>query len=188
MTRCITRRMVLGSLAGPFIFGGWLPGQDEIAKIKIVLDYALGLWYFDPVGLFIEKGRTVEWTSMRWGPTVSAFHPSNDNQELRIPESARPFDSPLLAQADTFRWTFDVEGTYDYFSRNHLTMGLIGRIVVGRPGGPGEKPPRYGGTEGRAPIFPRAMHVFEALKSEEIVRRKAVAFPAAEIGHRFPNY
>ena len=175
-------------MAAPLLSIGSLRGQGEPARVKIMLDYGLGLWYFDPVGLFIQKGQTVEWYSSRWGPTISAFHPSNDNQELRIPEDAKPFDSPLLAQADTFRWTFEKEGTYDYFSRNHLTMGLVGRIVVGRPGGPGEKPPRYGGAEGRAPIYSRAMRVFEALNSEEIVSRKAVPFPTAKIGNRFPEY
>ena len=163
-------------------------GQSAAAKIKIVLNYGVGLWYFDPVGLYLEKGQSVEWQALRWGPTVSAFHPSIGNHELRIPEAAKPFDSELLAEGDTFRWTFEVEGTYDYFSKNHEAMGLIGRIVVGRPGGPGEKPPRYGGAEGRAPIYPRAMDVFGIFKSEEIVQRKAVPFPAKKIGHRYPEY
>jgi plastocyanin len=187
-SRLLTRRAVLASLALPVLAASRLNGQVGPARVKIALDYGLGLWYFDPVGLFIEKGQTVEWTASRWGATVSAFHPSNDNQELRIPEGAKPFDSPLLAQADTFRWTFDAEGTYDYFSRNHLTQGTIGRIVVGRPGGPGEKQPRYGGAEGRAPVYSRAMRVFEVLDSKEIVERKAIPFPTAKLGRRFPEH
>ncbi|MBI2821535.1 MAG: hypothetical protein HYX74_04870 [Acidobacteria bacterium] len=188
----VSRRSILKALAAaPLLLGGALARQqepDSVSRIRIVLNYSVGLWYFDPMGLFVEPGQTVEWLSTRWGPTVSAFHPSNDNQELRIPEGAKPFDSGILAQADTFRWRFDIEGTYDYFSRNHTAMGLLGRIVVGRPGGPGERPPRYGGSEGRAPIYPRAMRVFEALNSQEIVRRKTVPFPVDRIGHRFPEY
>jgi hypothetical protein len=96
---------------------------------------------------------------------------------LRIPEGAEPFDSGLLAVDDRFRWTFDVEGTYDYYSKDGLAIGVLGRIVVGKPGGPGEKPPHYGGAEGGAPIYRRAIRVFEMLDSREIVNLKRVAFP-----------
>ena len=59
---------------------------------------------------------------------MTAFHPDNDNHELRIPEGAQPFDSGMLAAMESFQWTFDVEGTYDYFSKHHEGAGLIGRI------------------------------------------------------------
>ena len=143
-----SRRTLLKTLtASPlFLAHGLLPAQDVIAKVRVVLSYPMGMWYFEPLGLYVEKGQTVEFLATRWGPTVTAFHPSNGNQELRMPEGAEPFDSGLMSQGDTFRWTFDVEGTYDYFSKNHVGLGMVGRIVVGRPGGPGEKPPRYGGA------------------------------------------
>jgi hypothetical protein len=87
----------------------------------------------------------------------------------------------MLAPRQTFEWTFDVEGTYDYFSKYHEAIGLLGRIVVGRPGGPGEKPPRYGGAEGRAPIYGMAMRVFGIINSKEIVEKKAVQFPVQKL-------
>ena len=186
----MSRRNLLKVMAWSPVLGATsLRAQDdEVPRIRVVLSYPIGLWYFEPVGLHVEKGQTVEWLATRWGPTVSAFHPSNGNQELRIPEGATPFDSGLLARGDTFRWTFNVEGTYDYFSKNHVGMGVVGRIVVGRPGGPGEQAPRYGGAEGRAPIYPRAMKVFEELDSEEIVRLKKVPFPGSKVGHSYPEY
>ena len=62
---------------------------------------------------------------------MTAFHPDHDNHELRIPEGAQPFDSGMLAAMESFQWTFEVEGTYDYYSKHHEGAGLIGRIVVG---------------------------------------------------------
>ena len=61
----------------------------------------------------------MKWTALRWTPSVTAFHPDNDNHELRIPEGAQPFDSGMLAAMESFQWTFEVEGTYDYFSKHH---------------------------------------------------------------------
>ena len=129
--------------------------------MKIVLNYGRGLWYYDPVGLYIQPGDTVRWQALRWTPTVTAFHPDNDNHELRIPTGAMPFDSGILATMQTWEWTFTVAGTYDYYSKHHEAAGLIGRVVVGAPGGPGEKPPRYGGSEGRTPIYRLGMRIFK---------------------------
>ena len=55
--------------------------------------YVFSKPYFDPAGLFIEKGETVRWVGGDQEPTVTAFHPSNYNHELRIPENAKPFNS-----------------------------------------------------------------------------------------------
>jgi len=185
-----SRRTLLKTLtASPlFLAHGLLRAQDDIAEVRVVLSYPMGMWYFEPLGLYVEKGQTVEFLATRWGPTVTAFHPSNGNQELRIPEAAEPFDSGLMSQGDTFRWTFDVEGTYDYFSKNHVGLGVVGRIIVGRPGGPGEKPPRYGGAEGRAPIYQRAMEFFAQIDSQEIVRLKKVSVPTDKLGRQYPEY
>ncbi len=90
----VSRRNLLKVLASSSLLlsNVRLLGQDPVPRIRIVLTYAVGLWYFNPVGLFVEKGQTVEWLATRWGPTATAFHPSNGNQELRIPEDAEPFD------------------------------------------------------------------------------------------------
>ncbi len=97
-----SRRALLKTLtASPlFLAHGLLRAQDEISKVRVVLSYPMGMWYFDPLGLYVEKGQTVEFLATRWGPTVTAFHPSNGNQELRIPEAAEPFDSGLMSQGE----------------------------------------------------------------------------------------
>ncbi len=180
----INRRNFLGTTAGVCLGGisqAWAQKPD--AEVRIVLSYDRGLWYYDPVGLYIQPGETVQWTALRWTPTVTAFHPDNDNHELRIPEGAEPFDSGMLATMQTFRWTFKVAGTYDYYSKYHEGAGLLGRIVVGTPGGPAEKPPRYGGSEGRTPIYAKGIRVFEVLDSREIVEKRTVPFPVEQLAY-----
>ncbi|MCC6193844.1 MAG: hypothetical protein IT518_05180 [Burkholderiales bacterium] len=105
--------------------------------------------YFDPSGVRIARGDTVRWIQMSGFHSITAYAPSNGNHELRIPESAKPWDSDiLLAQypkpGSTFERVFSVEGVYDYFCKPHEMAGMVGRIVVGQPGnGPGTKPFGY---------------------------------------------
>ncbi len=174
--------LVLGSIGRAF------SQASDIPQIRIRSSYPQGLWYYDPVGLYLRPGQTVRWICTKWGSSVTAFHPENDNRELRIPEGAQPFDSGLMGDDvnTTFEWTFEVEGTYDYFSRNHEILGLVGRIVVGRPGGPAEKPLGYGGREGRTPTFPRAKEVLEFVSSQEVVEKKLIRYPTREFGRRYP--
>jgi len=150
--------------------------------------YETGQWFYEPMGLFIEPGQTVRWTANNWGATVTAFHPANGNHELRIPEAAQPFDSGILGDIYNreFQHTFSVPGTYDYFAAHHEVLGLMGRVVVGAPGGPGERPLGYGGKEGRAPVFPDTLTLFKKLNSQEIVQKKRVPFPQDILVRRPP--
>ncbi|MBI2815536.1 MAG: hypothetical protein HYX72_01210 [Acidobacteria bacterium] len=195
--RQIGRRELL-KIGGIGVMGLVLPGwqrrrptapADAAAVIQVGNNYIGGQWFFDPAGVYIQKGQKVFWTSSKWGATVTAFHPSNSNHELRIPENAKPFDSGIIGDSykNTFEWQFDVEGTYDYFSRNHESMGMVGRIVVGAPGGPAEKcPPGYGDKEGRALVFPDEIKVLNALSSQEIVAKKRLALPKNFIFRAWP--
>ena len=163
--------------------------EPEAAVVTIGNNYRLGQWFFNPAGLYIQKGQTVRWESRKWGTTVTAFHPSNDNHELRIPENAKPFDSGLIGQTiqNTFEWTFDVEGTYDYFCRYHEILGMVGRIVVGSPGGPAEQnPPGYGAREGKAPVFPSQAKLLAALPSQQIVANKTLPYPKDLLVRTYP--
>ena len=175
---------------------GWqvevLGAQSAVREIRTSNDYRRGQWFYDPIGLFIEKGQTVRWIGTKWGTTVTSFHPSNSNHELRIPENAQPFDSGLLGEDSSrynaFEWTFDVEGTYDFFSRNHEPLGMVGRIVVGSPGGPAEThPPGYGAKEGRAPVFPAQAKFLAAIPSEEILKKKTIPYPRDVVVRQFPH-
>ena len=130
-------------------------GSDR-PRILALFSYYEGIYYYEPAGLHIQAGQTVQWAGLQ-RRSVTAFHPSIDDHELRIPEGAKPFDSRTTGSGDgTFQWTFEVEGTYDYYSQPHEYLGMVGRIIVGKPGGPGEQPPGYGNRTGRAVMYRRA--------------------------------
>ena len=170
------------------------PLPENISKLDLpqplvyaVWRYIGTLYYFEPMGLLVQPGEKVGFviggTSGRT-PTITAYHPNNDNHELRIPENAKPFDSGELVRSRTrpaWEITFDVEGTYDYYSKYEEWNGMIGRIIVGRPGGAGEKPWGYGNKEGRKPIPPEVLRRAKLLDSQTIVRQKTTPFPLERI-------
>jgi plastocyanin len=169
------------------------------ALVRIAADWTLGQQMFDPIGIYIPKGGKVRWQlptmpAHMLGCTVTAFHPANRNHELRIPENARPFDSgPInydnkyVDGAIIYEYTFDVEGTYDYYSTTHEIYGMVGRIVVGSPGGPADRfPPGYGGREGKAVVFPAEATLLNACPSSLIVEKKIVPYPKALVVREHP--
>lgn len=103
----------------------------------------LGEGHIEPVGLYVPPGATVTFRNadglqIEAPHSAYAYHPANGT-ELRTPEAAEPWSSPLLAPSDTFERAFTVEGTYDYYCETHRNHGELGRIVVGEPGGPAEE-------------------------------------------------
>ena len=143
--------------------------------------YSASIWTnFSSVNNYV----TVAFRKIQFGdsktPTITAYHPDNDNHELRIPEGAKPFDSgdpPYGKSGVAFSVKFDMEGTYDYFTRWEEWRGMVGRIVVGKPGGPGEKPWGYGNKEGRKVVPPEVLKRVKLMDSQEIVKKKAIPFP-----------
>lgn len=93
---------------------------------------------FDPVGLHVEPGTTVRFELEEGSHSATAYAD-------RIPADAEPFDSGVI-DAGSFEHTFEVPGTYDYYCIPHESMGMVGRIVVGEPGGPAEESPIPAGS------------------------------------------
>jgi len=102
-------------------------------------------------------------------PTHDDGIPSQEREPLAAhPEAAAPWDSGFLVKpGDTFEVTFTVEGVYDYFCLPHEAAGMVGRIVVGRPGGPGALPFDYFAgrptTQAWVPVPEAARAAFRAL-------------------------
>ena len=177
------RRAILR--AGGLLLAGLAAGArlrpvraSGIVEIRLRSD-ALGthVW-FDPIGLLIEPGQTVRWVNEANVHTSTAYHPANDGHALRIPEAAAPWDSGYLVEpGDQFEVTLTVPGVYDYFCAPHEAAGMVGRIIVGRPGGPGTLPFDYfEGDPARRdwrPVPAAARAAFpavEAIMNERIVR------------------
>ena len=140
--------------------------------------------WFDPVGLWVSPGQTVRWVLHHDVHTTTAYHPTNARHPLRIPEDAEPWDSGFLVARDAhFDVTFSVEGVYDYYCAPHEAAGMVGRIVVGRPSGPGALPFDYfegrPGTERWTSVPEAARRTFPAV--ERILRSRVIrrAHPGA---------
>jgi plastocyanin len=102
---------------------------------------------FDPIGLRVAPGTTVRWVVEANVHTATTYHPANDGHPLRIPQRAEPWDSGYLVEpGEAFEVTLTAEGVYDYFCAPHEVAGMVGRIIVGRPGGPGTGPSGRGRT------------------------------------------
>ena len=108
-------------------------GTSGIAGAQEVPVISMGNAYFDPVGLYVEPGTTVQFEIEAGSHSATAY-------ENRIPPDASPFDSGVISTG-RFEHTFDTPGTYDYYCIPHQSMGMVGRIVVGQPGGPAEDNP-----------------------------------------------
>jgi len=89
--------------------------------------------YFDPIGLHVEPGTTVRFELAAGAHSATAY-------EDRIPADASAFDSGTISSG-AFEYTFEEPGTYDYYCIPHKSIGMVGRIVVGRPSGPAEASP-----------------------------------------------
>ncbi|MDS0243706.1 MULTISPECIES: plastocyanin/azurin family copper-binding protein [unclassified Haloferax] len=97
-------------------------------------------YYFDPIGLFVESGDTVTFEIQSGSHSATAYKEGTSTASVnRIPEGAEPFNSEILSeQGASYEHTFETTGTYDYFCIPHKSLGMVGRIVVGEPGGPAE--------------------------------------------------
>lgn len=124
--------------------------------------------WFDPIGIYVEPGTTVRWIVRENVHTTTAYHPSNDKHSLRIPETAKPWDSGYLVQPGKhFDITLTVPGVYDYYCTPHEGAGMVGRIVVGNSRGPGAEPFDYWvgrpGTDGWREVPDAARTAFPSI-------------------------
>lgn len=94
--------------------------------------------YFDPIGLFVEPGTTVSFELVSGVHSATAYHPDNQYAlERRIPPSGPSWNTGQFSEEGAFRnVTFETSGTHDYYCIPHKQLRMVGRIVVGKPGGP----------------------------------------------------
>jgi plastocyanin len=142
--------------------------EDGVYEVAMVSDGSE--YIFDPIGLHVEPGDTVRWVIESGAHSTTAYEEGNGGAgETRIPEGAEAWNSgTLVQQGATFEYTFEEEGTYDYFCIPHKTLGMIGRIVCGEPGGPAE--------ESEVPDID-GLQSGEFPSSEAIVENGALAYP-----------
>ncbi len=87
------------------------PVQAQLQTEDIeVRDYT-----FQPDSITVEPGTTVIWTNY-------------DNDQHTVTSNEEIFDSGLFGEGETFEYTFEEPGTYEYFCRPHPFM--TGEVIV----------------------------------------------------------
>lgn len=130
--------------------------------------------WFNPVGIHIRPGQTVRWTNRDPGNshTTTAYHPDIYDRPLRIPATAKPWDSDYLLPEESYSHVLREEGVYDYYCLPHEHAGMVGRIVVGDPGS--LEIPAAHAKEGLTPLPDAALEAFptvEEILAKGVVRR-----------------
>lgn len=130
-----SRRQFMGLLGTGAAASMRMSGAASAQEMPVI---SMGNNFFDPIGIRVEPGTTVRFEIEAGTHSATAY----DN---RIPSEATSFDSGVISEGG-FEHTFDTPGTYDYYCIPHQSMGMVGRIVVGKPGGPAEDGPIPDGT------------------------------------------
>lgn len=179
----ISRRLfMLGAGGGVFAASFSVPTARAGAQpviVDMVGDQA-GRWVgFDPIGLWVPAGTTIRWLLRSNVHSVAAYHPDNDNHALRIPQDAAPWASDVLIEpGEHFDVTLTVPGVYDYYCVPHEQAGMVGRIIVDEPTGPGalgfDERPDLAGAADWEPVPEMARKAFPAVA--DIMARKRIPF------------
>ena len=168
----MNRRQFIAGLAGATVTERAVVGTAAAQGGKthtVQMVTSGGSYYFDPVGLYVDPGDTVKWVIKSGGHSTTSYSPGNpeDGGVNLIPKGAKGWDSGVLQNpGQSFSYTFEAQGTYDYYCIPHKSLGMIARIVCGKPGGPaeGNSPPDNVG-EGDIP------------DSQTIVQAKSLSYP-----------
>ncbi|WP_246084365.1 cupredoxin domain-containing protein [Salinadaptatus halalkaliphilus] len=102
-------------------------------------DRAVPEFFFEPTGLYIQPGETVQFRLVSPHHSVTAYHPALGIQQ-RVPDGVPPFSSPVLPVEASWLYTFDQPGVYDLHCGPHELFGHVVRLVVGEATGPGAEP------------------------------------------------
>lgn len=134
----ITRRKLL-QVGGLWLTGltlnlsrfAWSSSEEEEIEIRMISNPSGTLVAFDPIDLRILPGRRIRWINASDNVhTSTAYHPANDRHPLRIPSTAKPWDSGyLMYRGDSFSLKLTVEGVYDYYCTPHETAGMLGELL-----------------------------------------------------------
>src|SRR5690554_4631706 len=63
-------------------------------------------FYFEPTGLFIQPGDTINFNAQSPHHTVTAYHPLQGKPQ-RVPEGVEPFSSPMIPIGQSWSYTFE---------------------------------------------------------------------------------
>jgi len=121
-----------GVLAGCLGGGG---GGGVEGAAETVLAGPGGSLIFEPREVTVAVGETVGWRFESAGHNVSADPRHSDR--VSLPDGAEPFASydgdkkfQTVATGESYAYTFETPGEYDYVCVPHARQGMIGTVVV----------------------------------------------------------
>lgn len=134
-------------------------------------------FYFDPVGIRLRPGDTVEFTVREELHTVTAYHPRFFGSQQRVPEGVPGFTSPPFLEDDSWYYRFDEPGVYDMQCLPHEGLGMVMRAVVVEDDAdvPDGYPEPEEGTPAPTPVAQRVLGASE-LEPQNIVEQESVAW------------
>jgi plastocyanin len=129
----MTARAVLALLLLVLMSAAGCSGSEPGGAVSMTDDQK-----FSPNEITVQDGETVTWTNRSSvAHTVTAYSDSVppdlyfSSGPASSEEQARDRIADELIQPDeTFRFTFDEPGTYEYFCIPHESSGMIGTVVV----------------------------------------------------------
>lgn len=167
------------------------PDHEVLLNIKPRMPIPIPEFYFEPTGLFIQPSDTVKFMAATPHHTVTSFH-SLHGRTPRVPNGVPAFGSPVIPVGSYWLYTFENEGVYDLFCGPHEYFGMVMRIVVGSPTGPGASgvPPPFPLPEEGAPLPPLLTAALvlndPAVKPENIMSRTNVSWDAVSPENKRP--
>lgn len=177
----LTRRGLLGGgLAAALTAHRSAARADDVVDIAMQGNDDGSLVWFEPAGILVAPGRTVRWTNRNAGNahTATAYHPGNFDRPLRIPGKAKPWNSDYLLPDESFSTVLVETGVYDYYCIPHEHAGMVGRIVVARPGEAGPTARAY--PDGDLPeVALKAFPSVEEIVGRGVVRRVRASWSGA---------
>ena len=88
---------------------------------------------FDPEKVTIKAGEAVRWVNDNAGPSHTVTTDSSmvqNEDDVEIPDGAKPFSSGVIKPGKFYQHTFDVPGTYRYACAPHEGSKMLGVVVV----------------------------------------------------------
>jgi len=118
------RTMALGVAIGLGIagFAGGLATAAPERQQTVTVEMLEGPNRFEPRDITIAPGTTVTWVD------VSGTHTTNSDTGLWDSGERR------LEVGESFSFTFQQPGVYDYYCRPHRNAGMVGRVIVSTAG------------------------------------------------------
>lgn len=114
--------------------GGDTGGDENGGSGNTVAAGPDGELVFEPEEITVSVGDTVTWNFESPGHNVYAY---DDQGDVSLPDGAEGFGSVekgdqygTNSEGDTFEYTFETAGTYEYVCVPHVSSGMVGKVIV----------------------------------------------------------